>query len=169
MLIWAHRSSLHQNLSAYSLPPSEGLHQIHPNSLHSPEGLCFHALHLLEPQMMKIKYPFIIFPKEVILWKENFFWNCFGGWCGVFLNRCCIVFKERIGFVYTETTVTLITRGYPLSTLWMLFLTQGESAWWPRNMREPQGSGCEQPSLLWFSFFIMFDIFEAELFKKYQF
>lgn len=79
------------------------------------------------------------------------------------------VFKERTGFVYLETTVTLTTRGYLLSILRMLFLTQGESAWWPRNMREPQGSGCEQPSLLWFSFFIMFDIFEAELFKKYQF
>lgn len=117
-----------------------------------------------------------MFPKDLffffaILWgdKKNFFLSCFVTWRGVFLTGWDIVLKEKVGFVYSGPTLTWTTRGSLLSTLWMLFLTHGESAWWPRNMREPQGSGCEQLSLLWFSFFIIFDIFEAELLKKYSF
>lgn len=150
--------------SASSLPPSDSRHQIHPKPLH------LGPLSMLPPNDEN-KASFCGFSKGAFfffrLWKN--FENCFGGWHGVFLNRYCIVFQERVGFVYLETTLTLVTRGYLLSILSMLFLTHGESAWWPRNMREPQESCWEQPSLLWFSFFIMFDIFEAELFKKYRF
>lgn len=148
----------------YSLPSSDGFHPVHPIPFTYGQASASMPFMCTSPTWWKYHAFLSCFFKRsfrfLTLWRDNV-WNCFGGWCGVFLNRWCIVFKERLGLVYLETTLTLITRDYLLSIPWMLFLTHGKSARWPRNTRKPQGSGCEQLSLLWFSFFIMSDFWSC--------
>lgn len=171
-----------QNISACVLPPSD-----------SPISACWPRASLsshlgwpwfLHPSLMgqlprsfvlgpndENKCPFTVFPKELsfyilkaellldLLWQIIWSISEQMAHCPQGKNCLCLF------GVHSDPD----HKGFPAKYTWMLFLTHGQSAWWPRNMREPQGSGCEQLSLLWFSFFIMFDIFEAELFKKYHF
>lgn len=123
MSIRAYKSSIHQALHAYSLPPSDG--QIHPNPFS-------YALHLLSPQLMEIKCPFIIFPKKLSfsymlkgeLLLELLWWTI---WSISVETPHCPQGKGRLCLFgdYTDPE----HRGYLLSTLWMLFLTHGESSW----------------------------------------
>ena len=144
MLIWACWSSLHQNLSAHSLPPSDGLHQIQPNPLPSLAVLCFHALHLLKPHKMKIKCSFIIFSKGAFFFfpyalkgellfgaalvdGAEFFWtdaHCLQGedWLCLFGDHCDPDHK-----------------GFPLSIPWMLFPPRESQHGDPETWGNPRG------------------------------
>lgn len=88
------------------------------------------VLHLLSPHMVKIKGLFLQFFQRsfflyLLLWKETFFGDRFGGWCGICLHRYRTVFKGKGPLCLSGDHADPVTGGCRLSVLWVLFLTRG--------------------------------------------